>query len=250
MVGSFLCLMEERNGENQSGPITFSGIRAISVWLWLKQRISITVLAMGSSRRNCMQRCWALKFAYSTSGREIVEFDYLTGTESVITAFPSPEELWARLQMSEAINERVKERLLTPFNHVTGKSPRYYQEIAVNRVVQAILQGRKRVLLTMATGTGKTEVAFQISWKLWSSRWNRKGEPHRKPKVLFLADRNFLVDDPKDTTFAPCARTGKARYKAETSACRIGGQSGRNPWRPFLVSTWDERQRIGEFLLF
>ena len=105
-----------------------------------------------------------LKFAYSTNGREIVEFDYLTGRESVISVFPTPEGLWARLQDSEAISQEVKERLLTPFNHVTGKSPRYYQEIAVNRVVQAILQGKKRVLVTMATGTGKTEVARSLKF--------------------------------------------------------------------------------------
>jgi len=160
-----------------------------------------------------------LKFAYSTNGREIVEFDYLTGTESVIAAFPTPEELWARVQASEAISPEVKERLLTPSNHVTGKSPRYYQEIAVNRVVLAILQEKKRVLITMATGTGKTEVAFQICWKLWSSRWNRKGEPHRKPKILFLADRNFLVDDPKDKTFAAF---GDARFKIENGQVNLG----------------------------
>jgi type I restriction enzyme R subunit len=89
----------------------------------------------------------------------------------------------------------------------------------VNRVVQAILQGKKRVLITMATGTGKTEVAFQICWKLWSSRWNRKGEPHRKPKILFLADRNFLVDDPKDKTFAAF---GDARFKIENGQVNLG----------------------------
>jgi type I restriction enzyme, R subunit len=160
-----------------------------------------------------------LKFAYSTNGHEIVEFDYLTGTESAIAAFPTPDELWARIQASEAISQEVKERLLTPFNHTTGKSPRYYQEIAVNRVVQAILQGRKRVLVTMATGTGKTDVAFQICWKLWSSRWNRRSEPQRKPRILYLADRNFLVDDPKDKTFAPF---GDARFKIENGQVNMG----------------------------
>jgi type I site-specific restriction endonuclease len=103
-----------------------------------------------------------LKFAYSTNGHEIIEFDYLNGTESVITEFPTPAELWHRLQVSQAITEEVKERLLTPFNHITGKSPRYYQEIAINRVVQAILQGKKRVLITMATGTGKNIVLARV----------------------------------------------------------------------------------------
>ena len=78
--------------------------------------------------------------------------------------------------------------------------------------MQAILQGKKRVLLTMATGTGKTVVAFQICWKLWSSKWNAKGDPTRKPRILYLADRNFLVDDPKDKTFSAF---GDARHKIE-----------------------------------
>ena len=78
---------------------------------------------------------------------------------------------------------------------------RYYQEMAINRAMKAILQGKKRVLLTMATGTGKTAVAFQICWKLWNMRWNRAGE-HRRPKILYLADRNILIDDPKDKMFS------------------------------------------------
>jgi type I restriction enzyme R subunit len=93
-----------------------------------------------------------------------------------------------------------------------GKSERYYQQIAINRAVEAILKGDRRLLLTMATGTGKTVVAFQICWKLWSARWNRVGA-YRKPKILYLADRNILVDDPKDKIFAAF---GNARYKLES----------------------------------
>jgi type I restriction enzyme R subunit len=114
-----------------------------------------------------------LKFAYSTKGPGIVEFDYATGQERELTSFPSPDELWARLASAEKIDSGAAERLLTPAYHLSGKSPRYYQEIAINRALQAVLQGRRRILLTMATGTGKTIVAFQICWKLWSSRWNR-----------------------------------------------------------------------------
>ncbi len=99
----------------------------------------------------------------------------------------------------------VAERLLTPFNHALGKGDRYYQQIAINRAVEAILKGQRRVLLTMATGTGKTVVAFQICWKLWNARWNRSGE-HRKPRMLYLADRNILVDDPKDKDFSRLRR--------------------------------------------
>ncbi len=152
-----------------------------------------------------------LKFAYATNGHGIIEFDYLTGLEQEIPRFPAPSELWERLATSQGLDEGKKSRLLTPFNHLSGKSPRYYQEIAINRAVQAILQGKKRVLLTMATGTGKTVVAFQICWKLWSARWNRAGE-YRRPKILYLADRNILIDDPKDKIFAPF---GEARHKIE-----------------------------------
>ena len=103
-----------------------------------------------------------LKFAYATNGHEIVEFDFLEGRESPISNFPAPDELWHRLLAGNGLSEQTADRLLTPAYHLSGKSPRYYQEIAINRAIQAILQGQKRVLLTMATGTGKTVVAFQI----------------------------------------------------------------------------------------
>jgi len=154
-----------------------------------------------------------LNFAYSTNGHGIVAFDYLSGTERELQEFPRPDELWGRLRAKQGIGESAAERLLAPFNHQTGRSPRYYQEIAINRTVQAILQGKRRVLLTMATGTGKTDVAFQICWKLWNARWNRSGE-HRRPKILYLADRNLLIDDPKDKQFASF---GDARYKIENA---------------------------------
>lgn len=152
-----------------------------------------------------------LKFAYSTNGHAIIEFDFLSGKESEIDKFPTPSDLWRRLAGKQAITEETSRQLLAPYNHQSGKSPRYYQEIAINRTVQAILQGKKRVLLTMATGTGKTMVAFQICWKLWNARWNRMGD-HRKPRILYLSDRNILVDDPKDKDFAVF---GHARWKIE-----------------------------------
>ncbi len=159
-----------------------------------------------------------LKFAYSTNGKSIVEFDYTTGRETEVDSFPKPQELWSRLVEAEGITDEIVEQLLTPFNHISGKSPRYYQEIAINRAVQSVLQGKRRTLLTMATGTGKTVVAFQICWKLWNSRWNRTGE-HRRPKILYLADRNILVDDPKDKIFAPF---GDARWKIENGEANKG----------------------------
>ncbi len=153
-----------------------------------------------------------LKFAYSTNGLGIVEFDFTTGREREIDRFPLPEELWSRFCHSEGLMDAEQiNKLLVPYHLQSGKKPRYYQEIAINRTVQAVLQGKKRVLLTMATGTGKTTTAFQICWKLWSSQWNLQGSL-RRPKILYLADRNILIDDPMNKDYAPF---GDAIYKIQ-----------------------------------
>jgi type I restriction enzyme R subunit len=151
-----------------------------------------------------------LKFAFATNGDQIIEFDFFTGHERLRHDFPTPDELWARFRTGHGLADQAAEQLLTP-SHPGEFGRRYYQQIAINRALQAILQGKRRVLLTMATGTGKTIVAFQICWKLWNARWNRPGE-HRRPKILYLADRNILIDDPKDKAFAPF---GDARHKIE-----------------------------------
>lgn len=151
-----------------------------------------------------------LKFAYSSNGKGIVEFDFTTGQERSIEDFPGPEELWSRLQGKDPLAEPVKEKLLAPYYNDPDRAPRYYQQIAINRAVEAVMRGQNRILITMATGTGKTVVAFQICYKLWSARWNRANDPVKHPKILFLADRNILVDDPKDKTFIPF---GDARHK-------------------------------------
>lgn len=143
-----------------------------------------------------------LKFAYATNGHSIIEIDYLTGQEIEIDRFPTPEEIWRRLIAANTFTETTGKTWIEPFNLTSGKTPRYYQHIAINRIVESILSGKQRVLVTMATGTGKTFVAFQICWKLWKSRWNRAGE-FRRPKILYLADRNILVDDPMAKIFAP-----------------------------------------------
>lgn len=150
-----------------------------------------------------------LKFAYATNGHRIIEIDYTTGTEREVDRYATPDELFARLSAATHLPQDAAAHVLEPFNLISGKVPRYYQQIAINRVIEAILLGQKRILATLATGTGKTCVAFQICWKLWNSRWNRTGE-YRRPKILFLADRNILVDDPMAKMFAPF---GDARHK-------------------------------------
>ena len=154
-----------------------------------------------------------LKFAYATNGQEIIEFDYFTGPgDASSTPSRRPTSCGQRYRPASRLADETSptgcsRRSTTP----AARAQRYYQEIAINRAVEAILQGQRRVLLTMATGTGKTAVAFQICWKLWTARWNRTGE-HRRPRILYLADRNILVDDPKDKIFAPF---GDARCKIE-----------------------------------
>ncbi|MDO9579539.1 MAG: DEAD/DEAH box helicase family protein [Bacteroidales bacterium] len=153
-----------------------------------------------------------VQFAYSTNGHIIIEHSFITGLDTEIENFPSPQELWQRVRINEGITEDNTAKTITsPYFFFQDKRPRYYQEISINRTVQAILQGKKKILLNLATGTGKTDIAFQICWKLWSSRWNKTGE-YRRPKILYLSDRNILIDDPKDKIFSAF---GDARFKIE-----------------------------------
>ncbi|MDP3070799.1 MAG: DEAD/DEAH box helicase family protein [Opitutaceae bacterium] len=116
-----------------------------------------------------------------------------TGKEGPIAAYPTPDELWA-LTFAEANAWRDRFAAVA-FEDKGGSHPsRYYQDIAVERVMQAIAEERPRILLTLATGTGKTFIAFQIAWKLFHARWNLSGEPTRRPRILFLADRNILAN--------------------------------------------------------
>ena len=151
-----------------------------------------------------------LQFAYATNGAEIIEFDYTTGRECQRSTFPEPDELWQRRCEAEHLGDTtITRQLLHPCHPDRTRPLRYYQEIALNRAVQAVLQGRQRSLLTLCTGSGKTAIAFQVCWKLWSAGWNTK-QIARKPKILFLADRNVLVDDPMAKDFRPF---GDARHK-------------------------------------
>ena len=158
-----------------------------------------------------------LKFAYSTNGPGIIEHDYTTGKESELSAYPTPDELWRRYCVFRGVDPN-SDLIKAPYYPDVGQRPRYYQDISIHRTTEAIINGKRRVLLTLATGTGKTLVAFQICWRLWSTAWNRTGA-FRKPRILYLADRNVLVDDPKDKTFAPFA---DARTKIEGGKVTLG----------------------------
>jgi type I restriction enzyme R subunit len=132
-------------------------------------------------------------YTYSTNGHEIYEIGMETGKEGSILKFPTPEELWNKIYSDQNV---WKEKFTNvAFEDVNGsKNARYYQEIAVNRVMDAVAEKKQRILLTLATGTGKTFIAFQIAWKLFQSRWNGVHLSGRRPRILFLADRNILAD--------------------------------------------------------
>ena len=134
-----------------------------------------------------------MRFTYSTNGTGIYSIDMETGAEGEIAAFPSPEELWAKtFAQANAWRDRFAQ---VPYEDKGGSHPgRYYQDIAIERVLSAIAEDEKRILLTLATGTGKTFIAFQLAWKLFHSRWNLSGQPTRRPRILFLADRNNLAN--------------------------------------------------------
>ena len=144
----------------------------------------------------------AVRYAYSTNGQGIYQVDMRYGTdgthgtngpEGEIARYPTPEELWAMtFAQANAWRDRFS---VVPFEDKGGSHPsRYYQDISVDCVMEALVAGLMRILLTLATGTGKTFIAFQIAWKLFYSRWNLSGQPTRRPRILFLADRNILAD--------------------------------------------------------
>jgi type I restriction enzyme, R subunit len=134
-----------------------------------------------------------VRFAYSTNGQGVYGVDMLTGKEGQRDGFPTPAELW-ELTFAEPNSWRDRFAAV-PFEDRGGYfQPRYYQDIAIEEALEAVADERQRILLTLATGTGKTFIAFQLAWKLFHSRWNLSREPSRRPRILFLADRNILAN--------------------------------------------------------
>ena len=144
----------------------------------------------------------AVRYAYATNGQGSYQIDMLAGVEGEVANYPTPDELWA---MTFAEANAWRDRFATvPYEDKGGSHPpRYYQDIAIAEVLRAIAEGRLRMLLTLATGTGKTFIAFQIAWKLFHARWNLSHSQlstinhqptERRPRILFLADRNILAN--------------------------------------------------------
>ena len=138
-----------------------------------------------------------LETTYATNGKEIYQICMKTGTEGLVAIYLTPDQLWDKTfaiqnQWRDSFNE-------VPYEDVGGtKTTRYYQEVAVTNAMEAIANNKQRILLTLATGTGKTFIAFQIAWKLFQTRWNLKRDGLRRPRILFLADRNILANQAFD----------------------------------------------------
>lgn len=182
-------------------------------------------------------------FVYSSNGDGFLEHDMKSGAEREISLeeFPSPDELWARYKGDTAMTPDEEKLITEPYYYQPGdKTPRYYQRIAINRTIEAIAKGQNRILLVMATGTGKTYTAFQIIHRLWKSG--------RKKKILFLADRNILVDQTMTQDFKPFAKVmtkieGKkldSSYELYLSLYQqLAGDEQEEPFRAFSPDFFD-----------
>lgn len=134
-----------------------------------------------------------LETTYSTNGKEIYSICTKTGAEGLVDNYLTPDELWHK---TFAIQNKWREEFANiPFEDKSGTwELRYYQELAVKNTLEAIANNQQRILITLATGTGKTAIAFQIAWKLFQTRWNLNRDGSRRPRILFLADRNILAN--------------------------------------------------------
>lgn len=155
-----------------------------------------------------MRNCWmyllpsAVPFAISSNGKGFLLHDgtglsHLVESQWMLDAFPTPDELWAKYCAWKGLQDPAAVKLIEQPYHTdgSGKEPRYYQRVAINKTIEAIAKGQQRILLVMATGTGKTYTAFQIIWRLWKAK--------AKKRILFLADRNILIDQTMQHDFAP-----------------------------------------------
>ena len=186
-------------GEIRAGGIRSSQMKADYVLIYKNRKLAVieaksNELEVGEGVAQAKQYATKLEldYTYAANGKEIYEICLTTGAEGLVSGFPTPDELWNKVFGDS--NEWQSKFNAVPFEDVNGtKQARYYQEIAVNRVMEAVANNKQRILLTLATGTGKTFVAFQVAWKLFQSRWNLRKDGKRTPRILFLADRNNLA---------------------------------------------------------
>lgn len=198
-------VLRERNAQITAGKIQTGGGRSrpmVADYILVYKGIKLAVieaksdeLAVGEgvAQAKLYAEKLGLETTYATNGKEIYSICLKTGKEGLVEEYLTPDELWTKTFPEE---NTWRDRFnAVPFEDVGGtKGARYYQEIAVNNTLEAVADGKERILLTLATGTGKTFISFQIAWKLFQTRWNLKRDGARRPRILFLADRNILAD--------------------------------------------------------
>ena len=207
-------ILRERNCQITAGRIQAGGKRAkplIADYILVYKGIKLAVVEAkarnlevgeGIAQAKLYADKLTLDTTYSTNGDDIYQICMQTGTEGLVDRYLTPQELWIKSYPAKAsteITELWRDKFSSiPFEDKSGTwQPRYYQEIAIKRTLESIAQGKDRILLTLATGTGKTAIAFQIAWKLFYTRWNlsvNNQYQKRQPRILFLADRNILAN--------------------------------------------------------
>jgi len=202
--------------------------------------------SLGAGMQQAMEYAQILNvpFAYSSNGKGFLEHDFFTGKEAEISidSFPTEDELWSRYLQGESISEEKDHIVKEPdhYDYITKIRPRYYQRIAIQKTLEAITKNQKRILLVMATGTGKTFTAFQIIWKL--------REANAVKKVLYLADRNVLIDQTMSDDFKPLQKCmTKVKGKDLDSAFEVymslyqqlAGDDFEEPFRDFKPEFFD-----------
>lgn len=186
-------------GEIKAGGIRAGQLKADYVLSYKNRKLAIVEaksdeleVGEGVAQAKIYAQKLNLRFTFAANGIEIYQID-MEGSEGDVQSFPSPEELWKK---TFGVSNQWQDNFdAVPFEDQNGaKQPRYYQELAVNKAMEAIVKGKDRILLNLATGTGKTFISFQIAWKLFKSRWNMQKDGKRQPRILFLADRNILAN--------------------------------------------------------
>jgi len=202
VTGGDVLVQREYNinaGEIKAGGIRAGQLKADYVLSYKNRKLAIVEaksneleVGEGVAQAKIYAQKLNLRFTYAANGNEIYQID-MEGSEGDVQSFPSPEELWKK---TFGVSNQWQDNFdAVPFEDQNGaKQPRYYQELAVNKAMEAIAGGEDRILLNLATGTGKTFISFQIAWKLFKSRWNMQKDGKRQPRILFLADRNILAN--------------------------------------------------------
>lgn len=204
-------ILRERQAQITDGKINVGGVRSKPMkadYILVYKGIKLAVVEAKSNELSvgegvAQAKLYAeklkLETTYSTNGKEIYSICMKTGAEGLVDSYLTPDELWNKTYPKGTESELVetwRERFASvPFEDKSGSwQLRYYQEIAVRNTLEAVAKNQQRILLTLATGTGKTAIAFQIAWKMFQTRWNLKRDGSRRPRILFLADRNILAD--------------------------------------------------------